>query len=281
VPEASPWTWPALIIAVLAISAAAVLARLAPEVHPVAMAFWRTATVAALLAPALRRPAPGDGPATFAAGLCLALHFWAWFASLQETSVLRSTVLVCLTPLWVGVAESVMRGALPSPRWLGGVLMALVGVGVMAWGAADSPNAASLRGDGLALLGGVLAAAYLLFGRAVRPRVGFLTYGAQVCLVCALTLLPLALAVRAPLVGYSTAAWGALAAMALGPQLLGHVLLNFSVKYVSASVVAAMILLEPVGAAALAAVVLGEAPTAGEALGGLIILLGVGVATRP
>jgi drug/metabolite transporter (DMT)-like permease len=69
--------------------------------------------------------------------------------------------------------------------------------------------------------------------------------------------------------------------MALGPQLLGHVLLNFSVKYVSASVVAAMILLEPVGAAALAAVALGEAPTAGEALGGLIILLGVGVATRP
>jgi drug/metabolite transporter (DMT)-like permease len=69
--------------------------------------------------------------------------------------------------------------------------------------------------------------------------------------------------------------------MAMGPQLLGHVLLNFSVKYVSASVVAAMILLEPVGAAALAAAVLGEAPTAGEAVGGLIILLGVGVATRP
>ena len=72
------------------------------------------------LAPGL--PEPGDGPATFAAGVCLALHFWAWFASLQETSVLRSTVLVCLTPLWVGVAESVSRGALPSPRWLGGVL---------------------------------------------------------------------------------------------------------------------------------------------------------------
>ena len=105
---------------------------------------------------------------------------------------------------------------------------------------AGANSAASLRGDGLALLGGVLAAAYLLFGRAVRPRVGFLTYGAQVCLVCALTLLPLALAVDAPLGGYSTAAWGALAAMALGPQLLGHVLLNFSVKYVSASVVAAV-----------------------------------------
>ena len=141
-PEASPWTWPALIIAVLAISAAAVLARLAPEVHPVAMAFWRTAAVAALLAPALRRPAPGDGPATLAAGVCLALHFWAWFASLQETSVLRSTVLVCLTPLWVGVAESVSRGALPSPRWLGGVLLALLGVGVMALGAADPSSAA-------------------------------------------------------------------------------------------------------------------------------------------
>ncbi|MCK6520065.1 DMT family transporter [Myxococcota bacterium] len=280
-PPSSPWTWPALIIAVLAISAAAVLARLAPEVHPVAMAFWRTAAVALLLAPALRRPAPGDGPATLAAGVCLALHFWAWFASLQETSVLRSTVLVCLTPLWVGVAESVARRAPPSPRWTLGVVTALVGVGVMAWGAPGPTSAASLRGDGLALLGGVLAAAYLLFGRAVRPRVGFLTYGAQVCLVCALTLAPLAAVLGAPLRGYGVTSWWALAAMALGPQLLGHVLLNFSVKYVSASVVAAMILLEPVGASALAALALGEAPTAGEALGGLVILLGVGLATRP
>ena len=42
-------------VAVLAISSAAVLVRLIPEVHPVGIAFWRTALVGALLAPSFLR----------------------------------------------------------------------------------------------------------------------------------------------------------------------------------------------------------------------------------
>ena len=46
---------PVLALAVTAISTAAVLVRLAPDVSPVAAALWRTAAVGVLLAPTLLR----------------------------------------------------------------------------------------------------------------------------------------------------------------------------------------------------------------------------------
>lgn len=268
---------PVLVVALSAISSAAVLARLAEGVPPLAVAFWRTAAVALLLAPALRRVSTRDALLVLAAGVCLAGHFWSWFASLAHTSVMRSTVLVCLTPVWVGLIEGVVLRHAPTRGFWPGVGLALVGVGVMAGGGA---SAGSLTGDGLAILGGVLSATYLVLGRSARQAVPFSTYGSMVCGVAALTLLPLAWGLDVPLSGYPQQAWMALAAMALGPQLLGHVGLNFAVRYVKASTVAALILLEPVGATVLAALVLGETPAAAEVAGGVVVLLGVGLATR-
>ena len=97
-----------LMASIAAISTAAILVRLVPEMHPIGIAFWRTAIAAAFLSPALvfnkeRRLKHTHLLWTIGAGLCLALHFWAWFASLQLTTVMRSTVLVCLTPVWAGL----------------------------------------------------------------------------------------------------------------------------------------------------------------------------------
>ncbi len=267
-----------------AVSAAAVLFRLADGVHPVVAAFWRTATVGALLAPSLRRRAVRqslgrrDIALVALAGLFLALHFWAWFASLRHTTVLRSTLLVCLTPVWAGLLEWVVLKSRPHARFFAGIGVALVGVGLMSASLATA-GGGSLVGDALALLGGVLSASYLLVGRSVRQRVGTGPYGALVCLGTAAWLLPVALALGAPLTGFSTQAWLALAGLTLGPQLLGHIGMNYAVGYLSAAVVSAAILLEPVGAAILGALLLGELPGPLDWVGGAIVLAGVGVAT--
>ena len=80
-------------VALLAISAAGVLVRGAEEAHPLVVAFWRTTMAFALLSPGIRRVSRSDGLRIAAAGVLLALHFGSWFASLHETTVLRSTVL--------------------------------------------------------------------------------------------------------------------------------------------------------------------------------------------
>ncbi len=131
------------------------------------------------------------------------------------------------------------------------------------------------------MLGGLLAAAYLLAGRYARQTIAIGPYGALVSGVCALWLLPVAAVLDVPLTGFSTTAWWALAGLTLGPQLLGHIGFNYSVRYLAPYVVSAAVLLEPVGAAVLGAVVLGEIPTWMERLGAMVVLLGVGVATIP
>jgi len=216
------------------------------------------------------------------AGLCLALHFWAWFASLQHTTVMRSTVLVCLTPVWAGLIGWATGQDRPRPMFWGGITIALLGVVGMsgATGHGADPSA-SLFGDGLALLGGMLAAAYLTIGRRVRQGTGIGPYGAMVTGACALWLLPAAAATGAQLIPPHTTAWLVLAAMAFGPQLMGHIGFNYAVRYVSAAVVGAVVLLEPVGATVLATLVLDEWPTVIETIGAVAIVIGVLVATVP
>jgi len=271
---------PVLALAVTAISTAAVLVRLAPDVSPVAAALWRTAAVGVLLAPTLLRTRltleRRDGPLILLSGLLLALHFWTWFASLAHTTVMRSTVLVCLTPIWAGLLEwGLLRQAPRRQYWIG-VSLAMGGVVVMT---GTDLGGASLLGDGLALLGGMLSASYLLVGRVVRPRVPIGPYGSLICLSCAAWLVPAALLTDAPLTGFAPTSWLALAGLALGPQLLGHIGLNYAVRYVSAATVAALLLLEPVGASFLGALLLGEYPNGREILGGVLILIGVGASS--
>lgn len=274
-----------LVVSVTAVSAAALLVRLADGVHPVVAGFWRTAVVGLLLAPALLRDRRGlDRRAVLlvgAAGLLLALHFWTWFESLHRTTVLRATLLVCLTPIWTGAAEWLLGGARPSRRFWLGIGGALGGVGVMAMGGEGDAGEARWSGDLLAGLGGLLAAGYLLVGRHVRQRVSIGPYGSLVSLACASWLLPVALTLDVPLTGFSEGAWLALLGLTLGPQLLGHIGFNYSVRYLPAYLVTAAVLLEPVGAAVLGAVVLGEVPTRLEGLGAAVVLAGVGVATWP
>ena len=106
-------------------------------------------------------------------------------------------------------------------------------------------------------------------------------YMSGVTLVAALCL-SFALMVEVPNVQPTTMLEvGLLAGLIVGPQLIGHNGLNYVLKYLPASVVTATTLLEPVGAALLAFVILAQVPTPHEITGGIVVLIGVSVATWP
>jgi drug/metabolite transporter (DMT)-like permease len=269
-----------LFLSIAAISTAAILVRLVPDMHPIAIAFWRTGIVAVLLLPSVVkagavRPEGKQLLWTVVAGLCLALHFWTWFASLQLTTVLRSTVLVCLTPVWAGLLAWIAFSEPPHRRFWGGISIALVGVICMAMGGDSQGDQASWTGDLLALAGGMLSGTYLTIGRAVRPHVDWGPYGSLVCASCAGWLVGFALLTEANLSVIGPSSWWIIAAMALGPQFIGHIGFTWAVRFVPAYIIGAVILLEPVGATALGTVVLDEWPTATEVLGAAIIMVGV------
>ena len=206
------------------------------------------------------------------AGIFLALHFVTWFTSLNYTTILRSTVLTCVSPVWVGLFEWAFLKSRPARGYWIGVCAAVPGISLMA---DPSEQAGSLFGDGLALLAGILAAVYFTIGKAVRPRVPFGSYASLVCGAAAVLLLPMAPAFEQPLLGFSWTDWVLVAGLAIGPQLLGHNGLNFALRYMPAAKVSALVLLEPVGAAILAILLFGEWPTPRAAIGATIVVAGV------
>jgi drug/metabolite transporter (DMT)-like permease len=270
---------PAVAVGVLAVSAAAIFIRLA-EAPALAVAFWRCALgVVVLLPPALagreRFPRGRALRVLVASGAALGAHFGFWIASLDYTSVAASVVLVSTTPVFVAILAYLLLGERTSRLSFFGILVALAGTAAIA--SDTSAGSVALLGNVLAIGGALTFAVYVLIGRSQRTTVGIgvLPYSIVVYSAAALTLLPVALLSGAELWGYSRETWLWLWAIALGPQILGHTVLNWALRYVEASVISGTILAEPVVSALLAWLILAEKPGLATLLGGAVVLLGL------
>lgn len=274
-----------MVVGVVAISTSPILIRLA-AVPALALAFWRCLAGAAVLAPFARRGragglARGDLALLGAAGVFLAAHFALWNASLALTSVGAATTLVSCTPLFVGIGARFL-GEAPGRRTWAGIALATVGAVVIGVSdalagpvaGAQATGASGLLGDVLAFAGAAAVAVYLLIGRVMRQRLPVSTYAASVYGTAAAVLLPACLLTGSSLGGYAAGSWLAVAGVVIGPQLLGHTVFNSLLTSVSATVVSVVLLIEPVGATALAWLLFHELPAAGFWVGAPLVLAG-------
>lgn len=275
-----------LAVGVAAVSTGSIFARLA-DAPPLALSFWRCAIAAALLLPFARRSLPAELPraprrelaGVLLAGGLLALHFGTWIASLELTSVASSVLLVNTGPVWSALLSRPLTGERVRPGTWVGVGLGLAGCLVLTAGDLRAgPDA--LRGDLLALAGGVAASLYFLLGRRLRSTLTitpylFLCYGSAALALA----LACGVARQAP-VGYTRATWGWILALALVPQLVGHSACNWAVRRVSATLVALSMAGEPVIAPILAWLVFAETPPPAGVVAGPAILAGVVLAAR-
>jgi drug/metabolite transporter (DMT)-like permease len=273
----SEWTsWLLLALAVVSTSTSAILIRYASGADPLAISFWRCAAGAAVLAPfTARRPgkvASANLARSLMAGAFLAVHFGTWITSVNLTTVAASVLLVSTTPVFVAAAAWMLFGErLERLGWLG-IGLTLVGVGLIAGGGFTGSSPA---GNLLALTGGLMAAGYLLAGRAARRELGIIEYAVLVYGTAALFLLCFCVAAGTPLWGYPALTWWAIAGIVVGPQLLGHTLINWALKDIDPTTVAVTIMVEPVVSTLLAFALFSELPSALVYPGGALILLGI------
>ena len=213
-------------------------------------------------------------------GVFLALHFGFWVASVKQTSILTSVVLVTTTPLFVGVVGGPLLGERPGRTiWLA---MGVAALGTLLMVSEDfDAGGDTLTGDLLALLGAAFAAGYIMAGRRVLGAGSdWLSYITVTYSTAAILLLCAAVLSGSPLTGFSSSTYALLVALAVIPQLVGHTAVNRSLGRLPAIVVSLAILGEPVGATILAAVFLGEEPTLTQLAGGLVVLTGVALGVR-
>jgi drug/metabolite transporter (DMT)-like permease len=182
--------------------------------------------------------------------------------------------------VWSAVIDRVRGVSVPTRAWAG-IALALGGV-VLLTGVDVSVSARALFGDLLALAGGVFAALYVHAGAEVRRTVTTSIYSTICYGVAGGALLVVCLLSGQALTGYSAKTWLALLAMTVGPQLLGHTVVNRVLATTGPTVVSITILLEVVGATILAWVLFDEAPPALAYPAAAMILAGViAVVTTP
>ncbi|HMW17215.1 MAG TPA: DMT family transporter [Accumulibacter sp.] len=294
--SAAPPRWlPLLVLGVglLAISFGAILARFAQGhgLPSLVIAALRLGIAALLIAPLALWPSGGGRPRplsgrqwrlTAAAGACLALHFAAWISSLEYTSVASSTALVTTNLLWIGLASFLLFGERPGRWLLIGSAISLAGSLLIFWSDSQHQSAGSrpLLGNGLAVAGSWCFSAYLLFGRRLRADLPLPTYLGLAYGSAAIFLLLACLGSGLPLTGYPGAAYLVALGLAIGPQLLGHSAYNWALKYVSPTFIAVVTLGEPVGSALLAWLFFGESFAGAQAVGVVLLLLGIYLAAR-
>ena len=271
----------AIAIGVAAISFSAILVRYSSASSGV-MAFYRLFFSSLMLLPIFVRGSIkevrnfGFWEWVFSAvsGVFLAFHFILWFESLRYTSVASSTVLVTMQPLFAFVGAFFLFKERVTGAVLASVILAISGSVII--GAGDfTAKGEALYGDVLALLSCALITAYFMIGQVLRRKVGLTAYTFTVYSMSA-AVLGVYVWVKGESFGpYPGLEWGIFLMLAVIPTLFGHSLLNWALGWVSSTTISMAILFEPVGASVLAYYLFHEHISSTQAIGSLLILLGL------
>ena len=274
-----------LSLAVLCVSVGSILIRFAAA-PPLATALYRIGLATLIVAPFAAGSARRAWPAltarhrlaVAASGVALGLHFATWIASLSYTTIAASVLLVNTAPLFTLAFARVVLGETATPAVLAAMAMALAGAACIAL--ADwSGSAASLTGAALAVAGAVTLSAYHVIGRGLRHALPLPAYVLGVWTAATATLGVLAAATGAAL-ALPARAFGWLVALAVVPTVLGHGLVNLSLRSIPAPTVGLFLLGEPVAASVLAYAAFGERPGALTVVGGALVMAALVVVVR-
>jgi drug/metabolite transporter (DMT)-like permease len=273
----------ALVAATVAVSFSAILIKEAND-DAATIVWLRMGMATVLLAPWVVRDARrGVLPRgwkqigmVLASGVFLAGHFLLWTASLKDTSVAASVLLVSLHPIIVTPLGKRLLGERVSRQMLAGVGLAVVGTFVTCAGDFRVDSSA-FGGDLLAIAGGLCLAGYLLIGRSVRANLGVAGYSAivyaVVCVIAALTAVVGGFA-HLPSPRVALACFG----LALVCTIGGHTVYNWALRHVPVLLVSVSFLGEPPLTAVLALLILASVPSLATVLGGVLILAGLALA---
>lgn len=291
----------ALFAGALSTGSAGVLVRLA-ETGPLATAFWRGCLALPVLAlwvlfesrASASTSLSSQKPTTsrwraaatavfssfrdtrfFWAGVFFAGDLALWNSSLLRTSIAASTLESSLAPLLATFMVWVFWRERPTTRFLVATACALFGTLLIV-----SPKlghgGSALLGDALGLGTAVFFAAYLLAIAQLRASYGTGLVMFNSTLVFTVLLLPLALAQK--FIPDTAKGWAAVAGIAASAHLLGQGLIAYALAHLRPTFSALGLLVQTLGAAASAWLVLGERLSLLQILGALVVVAAIAMA---
>lgn len=272
-----------LVTGIFGIALSSILVRFS-EAPPVVTAVWRLLWAVMLLTPIvlgkqsvraeLRNLDAKTVLKSCISGICLAVHFALWFASLQHTTVAASTTIVCTEVIWVAIGYCLFQKGRLTWQMILAIVITLTG-SVMIAITDLRAGKLHLYGDLLALVAAMVEAGHTLIGKRIRKTVSTTVYTFMVYTSGTALLLLSCLVQKQSLVGYGNSVVIVGLLLAVFSTLLGHSSFSWCLRFFSPSFVSASKLCEPVVAAVVAAFLFGEIPGPWLILGGIVILAGV------
>jgi drug/metabolite transporter (DMT)-like permease len=212
-------------------------------------------------------------------GALFGLHQLLFFTSIKFTSVANVTIIGALQPALVLLFAGRMFGERVSLAAIAWSSVALGGTVLVVIGAAQTP-AWSPLGDALAVGNLFAFTAYFLVSKRVRSWVRAPEYVIGMTTVAGVVVLVACLVTDQEILAPKGRDWAILLFLAVFPGTLGHVLMNWAHRHVSAFAMSVMLLAGPVIASLGAVVILDEALRALQIAGGTLVLIAIGVIVR-
>lgn len=293
----------ALVIATLAVSTASIFIRFAQAngAPSLVIAALRIAFATLMIAPValtrhldeIKRFTRTEFLLGVFSGIFLAAHFAAWITSLEYTSVASSVVFVGTGPLWVALLSPMLLKEHISRTAVIGLVLAVIGGAIIGLADAcvwenglvcpalgDILQGRVMWGNFLALAGAWAVTGYLIIGRKLRAGTSLVPYIFLVYGMAAVALIIIMFVSGNTPFGYQPSTYGWIFLLAAIPQLIGHTTYNWTLKYLTATMVAVTVLGEPIGSATLAYFLLNETPSPATIAGGVLILAGIFITSR-
>ncbi len=210
----------------------------------------------------------------------VAVNQTCFTVGLKYTSVSHASVIVGLGPIYILVLAVLFRLERATGHKVIGMLIALVGIAVLASDKGISLHSPSLVGDAITMTGSIGLAVYVVLGKRVAGKFDSLTMTAFNHFAGALLLLPVAILegrslVRGPGWPFPWQPWAAVFYMAVFSSALAYVFYFWLLRYLEASQLSAFTYVLPVLATILGILLLGEKGSRGQVLGGVLALGGV------
>jgi len=264
-------------LALLSVSTTSLVVRHLALVPAVVIAFWRMFTASAMLwsysavKPSGKLSLENRVPIILA-GVFLGSHFATFFASVRLTSIASATLLGCLAPFFTSILEW-LSGKKLKERVVTGLSLSLFGAFILQLTPSSTENVSS--GNFLAIASSLFMALTWFQAKKIRKNTNTVVYGRTLFFVSSVTIFLVIFFTKESVFNFSSGTFIWFLFLGFVPSILGHNLLNYSIRYISATSVSSVVLGEPIIASVLGYFIFGEKIPESFWIGGPLILTGL------